>query len=107
MSKNSYKGWEIYSWVDPYANPADNVRYSARREVPGGTKSLDVAMTSPDDVKPWIDRRTAAETAPAMPKVERTPRMVMCSCGHEVEAELVMSASRGTSCPDCYDRMSD
>jgi hypothetical protein len=34
-------------------------------------------------------------------------RMVMCSCGHEVEAGQVMSASLGTSCPDCYDDMSD
>jgi hypothetical protein len=33
--------------------------------------------------------------------------MVMCSCGHKIQKNLVMSASRGTSCPDCYDRMSD
>ena len=34
-------------------------------------------------------------------------RMVMCDCGHEVPAGTRMSASLGTSCPDCYDRMSD
>lgn len=34
-------------------------------------------------------------------------QLVRCSCGHSVESALVMSASRGTSCPDCYDRMSD
>ena len=32
--------------------------------------------------------------------------LVKCSCGHAVPASLVMSASTGTSCPDCYDRMS-
>lgn len=34
-------------------------------------------------------------------------RTIECSCGHEVPQSQVMSASRGTSCPDCYDRMSD
>lgn len=33
--------------------------------------------------------------------------MVRCNCGHTVPRNLVMSASRGTACPDCYDRMSD
>lgn len=32
--------------------------------------------------------------------------MVKCSCGHTIPRDLVMSASLGTSCPDCYDRMS-
>jgi hypothetical protein len=35
------------------------------------------------------------------------PQLVRCSCGHSVERTLVMSASQGTSCPDCYDRMSE
>jgi hypothetical protein len=35
------------------------------------------------------------------------PKMVRCSCGHTCEASIVMSASLGTSCPNCYDRMSD
>ena len=32
---------------------------------------------------------------------------VKCSCGHTVPKSQVMSASLGTSCPDCYDEMSD
>lgn len=39
----------------------------------------------------------------ATPPVE----MVKCSCGHITPRPSVMSASMGTSCPDCYDRMSD
>jgi hypothetical protein len=35
------------------------------------------------------------------------PVMVKCSCGHSVPRGSVMSASTGTSCPDCYDRMSE
>jgi len=33
--------------------------------------------------------------------------LVKCSCGCSVPRGSVMSASMGTSCPDCYDRMSD
>lgn len=32
--------------------------------------------------------------------------MVRCDCGHTVPQGESMSASLGTSCPDCYDRMS-
>jgi len=32
--------------------------------------------------------------------------LTRCDCGHTVPRNLVMSASLGTSCPDCYDRMS-
>ncbi len=39
-------------------------------------------------------------------KPEPKPNLVKCDCGHTVERMLVMSASMGSSCPDCYDRMS-
>jgi len=32
--------------------------------------------------------------------------MVKCSCGCTIPKSLVMNASVGTSCPDCYDRLS-
>lgn len=32
--------------------------------------------------------------------------LVKCSCGHSVPKISVMNASLGTSCPDCYDRLS-
>ena len=35
------------------------------------------------------------------------PEEIMCDCGHWEQKALVMSTSRGTSCVDCYDRMSD
>jgi len=38
---------------------------------------------------------------------KRTVKMIECSCGHLVEENLVMMASLGTSCPDCYDKMSN
>jgi len=48
-------------------------------------------------------RQTAERRAAQRAQVE----MVRCDCGHTVARNLVMSTSRGTSCPDCYDRMSD
>ncbi len=35
------------------------------------------------------------------------PELRQCDCGHVVPAVSVMSASLGSSCPDCYDDMSD
>ena len=43
--------------------------------------------------------------APRAPRPE--PQMVKADCGHWVEEGQGMSASMGTSCPRCYDRMSD
>ena len=39
--------------------------------------------------------------------VAKPVEYVMCDSGHETPRNLRMSASLGTSCPDCYDRMSD
>jgi len=33
--------------------------------------------------------------------------MMQCDCGHSVPVGQRMMASLGTSCPECYDRMSD
>jgi hypothetical protein len=41
------------------------------------------------------------------PAPRPAPVMVACSCGHTVESISVMSTSTGSSCPDCYDRMSE
>lgn len=35
------------------------------------------------------------------------PELVACDCGHTIDRDLVMRASMGSSCPDCYDRMSN
>ena len=39
--------------------------------------------------------------------IARDRELVKCSCGHTVPKNQVMSASLGSSCPNCYDRMSD
>jgi len=51
----------------------------------------------------WYDNVRAKP----MPRVVKPVELVLCSCGHRVPKGSVMSASMGTSCPDCYDRMSN
>ncbi len=51
----------------------------------------------------WYDNLRAK---PA-PRPRAKPTLVRCDCGHECELVLVMSASMGSACPGCYDRMSD
>jgi len=41
------------------------------------------------------------------PVVRPAAEMVHCSCGHDCPRSQRMSTSRGTSCPYCYDRMSN
>lgn len=49
-----------------------------------------------------MDDYQAAQLQPLKPE-----RLVKCDCGHTVPASWVMRANLGTSCPDCYDDMSD
>jgi hypothetical protein len=39
-------------------------------------------------------------------RAPKSVEMAHCDCGHTVPTSQRMSASLGTSCPDCYDRMS-
>jgi hypothetical protein len=50
---------------------------------------------------------TAANQRLLAARAKKGIRRVTCNCGHECDSNLVLSASRGSSCPDCYDRMSE
>jgi len=54
----------------------------------------------------WADEERALAKLSILLKPKAT-EMVECDCGHECGAAMVMSASVGTSCPDCYDTLSD
>ena len=63
-----------------------------------GRRQLAAAIDSP---APAVQPPAAAvATASAV-------KQIKCRCGHTVPQILVMSASLGSSCPDCYDRMSN
>lgn len=52
----------------------------------------------------WALEQEATQQPPvAPPPVD----LVRASCGHTVSRAVVMSASLGTACPACYDRLSD
>lgn len=71
-----------------------------REEVIAALESGEILRNDPAD---WYSN-CRYEPAP----VERVePKMVHCDCGHSTPLGTVMSASMGTACPNCYDRMSD
>ena len=53
------------------------------------------------------DGETANRIAAEKIAKRQEQKIVKCSCGHSVPAGNVMSTSSGTSCPNCYDRMSE
>jgi predicted Zn-ribbon and HTH transcriptional regulator len=55
----------------------------------------------------WYQKVREADAAAARAAKRQAAEMVRCDCGHTTAKHMVMSASRGTSCPNCYDRMSD
>lgn len=100
-------------WIDiqpedaeNFINKAMNFTKMTREQViekleKGGEVQYDV---------PW-DSKIHSEThyKSMMERLEasRKTEMVKCTCGHTVPKRQVMGASLGTSCPDCYDKMSD
>lgn len=92
--------------VDSYG-----VRYGEfRLDVPGVRSGTPLARMLEIDLAHLrmrgIDQERAAQPKPA-PKLDY-PQGRKLDCGHTVYHQSeVMSASLGTSCPDCYDRMSD
>lgn len=52
------------------------------------------------------DGEVAERIAAARRANQKSVELVKCSCGHTIPRTSIMSASLGSSCPDCYDRMS-
>ena len=73
--------------------------------------SADDELSNVDDahITAWHALRRAYRNASSESTVQtsQSENLVRCDCGHDVPRELVMAASLGSSCPDCYDRMSD
>ncbi|HSW63401.1 MAG TPA: hypothetical protein VLH56_08835 [Dissulfurispiraceae bacterium] len=93
-------------WVDVDPEQADvYVRLACNFERITRQEALDLlgkgkSLQSGTD---WYDEIRAQRVR--APQIEA--ETVVCSCGHTIAKNLMMSASRGSSCPDCYDRMSD
>jgi hypothetical protein len=65
----------------------------------------------PRDVDPASEALATLQAAERMAAARRPVAdpdpIVRADCGHRVPRSCLMRASLGTSCPDCYDRMSD
>lgn len=40
-------------------------------------------------------------------RVSQPVKMKLCDCGHTIQSSQVMTTSTGTSCPECYDKISE
>jgi len=96
---NEYKGWNIWSAPDQWGG-ADQLCAEKNRIV-----ISDVSVMS--RLLEKIDAFENPAPTEIVEPVEIAFLQVRCSCGHMVNSNLVMNASRGTACPDCYDQMSD
>jgi len=71
-------------------------------------EEIECSATDWESVPDMIrDMEAAKRLVKASEAAQAAIPMVKCSCGHTIPKSQVMSASRGTSCPDCYDRMSN
>ena len=96
----SYTG-EITETITGTYQGYDGVGSDMILQADGRTRYVDHWLTkTAEEHSKIIAAREARKNAPK-------PEMVKCSCGHTVPASVVMSASMGSSCPDCYDRMSE
>lgn len=55
----------------------------------------------------YLDKPKEVASPPRQHAGALEVELVKCDCGHSVPRGVVMNASMGTSCPACYDRMSD
>jgi hypothetical protein len=107
---NGYVGSFGLSWKTPTAADLESAITGAM-EIEGKSRAEIVAILERGGTVRWckspnfyydhsygvIGRKRSA------PPVE----LVHCDCGHDVPRSQRMNTSLGTSCPDCYDRMSD
>lgn len=98
--KEILKGWgfswnvDSKVWVGDDAAMATFEKYIAKKCLAGGLLRRGEISIS--------------DFVPAAKKFDAIPEgFVRASCGHLVRSNLIMNANFGTSCPDCYDRMSN
>ena len=87
----------------------DNSRNLTRREVIDALAEGAKLRTDPGG--DWYCNCRSGEFYTALAKKRedriKNAEMVKCACGCTVRRGSVMSTSTGTSCPDCYDNMSN
>jgi hypothetical protein len=77
-----------------------------REKLLKGQLSVTAALEAGQTVKKSADWYANIRFEPIAKPIEKSIELKKCSCGHTVPKQSAMSTSTGSSCPDCYDRMS-
>lgn len=103
---------ERHNRISPAGKINDRSSWTTDRELTRDEviAALETGREMRNDASDWYSNcrdgeayeRKMAERRAAAPPV----KMVKCSCGHTIPSGSVMSASLGSACPDCYDRLS-
>lgn len=106
---NGYTGMMGKTWKTP--TPADlEEAITGAMEINGKTRAQIVALLESGQAVKWCKSPNYYydHSYGLIGRKRNAPPVVMvkCDCGHSVPQGQRMSASLGTSCPDCYDRMS-
>ena len=78
------------------------VKTTTREKITAALAAGQMLRNDPED---WYSN-CRAKPAPVVLTYSKE-QLVKCDCGHTVRKGQVMSASLGTACPECYDRMSE
>jgi hypothetical protein len=104
------------SWTDCNSDGDDRTSEFLARcaQYGGGEEKALIDLEAGREVSTGGDWYSCCRDAEAVERIlaERRANQVAvetvkCDCGHTVPRNLVMSASLGTACPECYDRLSD
>ena len=106
---DGYIGSLGYSWRTPTAADLDTAIIGAM-QIENKNRDEIVALIEAGSPVRWCkspnyERDHSYGTIGRIPSAPAA-RMVRCDCGHTIPQSQRMFASHGTSCPDCYDRMS-
>jgi len=88
---------------------ADELRVAGFIEdyAPRNRNQVIEALQNGQTLKYDLDWYANIRQTPQSQNSNNHPALIVCDCGHSVRKEMVMAASMGTSCTNCYDRMSD
>lgn len=107
---NGYVGNFGKTWKTPNAQDIERIITGAM-QIEHKTRDEIIAMLESGQKVTWCQSPNYyydhAMGVCYRPRPAQPVEMVHCDCGHSVPVGQRMMAALGTSCADCYDRMSD
>ena len=102
------KTYTVNELVDMSWEDIDGLSIEVLKRSDYGIKYFDLGAEYTEERAAKLERLRERLKAAEAPRARRSvvSEVVRADCGHMVEKHELMSASMGTSCPGCYDRMS-